>query len=188
VKRIFVVCLFFISISQFSFGQDGYLPLDDKKNAVYSDVGAMEQTKDRLFQNSQKWVVKSFGNYENAVDQEDRAGGKLVIKTYAPISSPSFEYLRFTMTITCSDNKYLASISELEGIAKTQSVTRLGQKQNDAILEKSIVVKTETNRKKKTIAENLLNEAKADNDNINQVMFSLLASLKQAMLLKGESE
>lgn len=188
MKRILVVFLFLISVSQFSFGQDGYLPLDAKKNAVYSDVGSMEQTKDGLFGNAQKWVVKSFGNYENAVDQEDRAGGKLVVKTYAPISSPSFEYLRFTMTITCSDNKYLASITELEGIAKTQTVTRLGQQQNDAILEKSMVVKTETNRKKKTIAENMLNEAKADNDRVNQVMFSLLASLKQTMLSKGEGE
>lgn len=188
MKRILVAFLFLISFSQLSFGQDGYLPLDDKKNAVYSDLGSMEQTKDGLFQNAQKWVVKSFGNYENAVDQEDRAAGKLVIKTYAPISSPSFEYLRFTMTVTCSDNKYLANITDLEGIAKTQTVTRLGQKQNDAILEKSIVVKTETNRKKKTVAENLLNEAKADNENINQVMFGLLTSLKQTMLSKGDGE
>lgn len=186
MKRIFVVFLFFISISRFSYGQDGFLPLDDKKNAVYSDVATLEQSQDALFQNAQQWVVQSFGNYENAVAREDRAGGKLVLNTYAPVSSPSFEYLRFTMTITCHNNKYFAVISELEGIAKSQTVTRLGQKQNEDISRKSVLVKTETNRKKRIIAENLLNESKADSENVNQVMFSLLASLKQSMLAKRE--
>lgn len=186
MKRIFVALLILISVSQSGFGQDEFLPLDDKKNAVYSDVGTLEQTQDDLFQNAQKWVAQSFGNYSNAVAQEDRAAGKLVVKTYARVSSPSFEYVRFTMTITCSDNKYLATINELEGIATSQTVTRLGQKQNEDILQKSVILKTETNKKKKTIAGNLLNEAKADNNHVNQVMFSLLASLKQTMLTKPE--
>lgn len=181
MKRIFVAFLFLLSVTNFSFGQEGVLPLDSKNNAVYSDVGSVQLTKDVLFQNAQKWVVKTFGNYENAVASEDRASGKLVLNTYAPISSAAYEYLRLTMTIVCQDNKYQVSVTDLEGIAKSQSITRLGKRQNDAIQEKSVLVKTESNRKKKAVEENELEEMKSDNNRVNDTVYGLLASLKQTI-------
>jgi len=187
VKRIFVAFLFLISVNHFSFGQEGILPLDSKSNAVYSDLGSVQLTKDILFQNAQKWVVKTFGNYENAVVTEDKASGKLVLNTYAPIQSAAYEYLRLTMTINCQDNKYQVSVTELEGIAKSQTITRLGKRQNDAIQEKSVLVKTESNRKKKTVAENELEEMKLDNDRVNDTVYGLLASLKQMMVSDAEN-
>jgi len=177
------LCLFFIHYS--GFGQDGNLPLDEQKNAVYSDVASLEQTKNVLFENAQKWVVKSFGNYENAVDSQDKASGKLVIKTYAPITSAAYEYLRFTMTIRCEENKYQVVVNDLEGIAKSQRITRLGKRQNDAILEKAVLVKTESSRRKKAVVENELEEMKADNERVSQTIYSLMASLKQIMIEKA---
>ncbi|WP_170982934.1 DUF4468 domain-containing protein [Dyadobacter frigoris] len=178
VQFLFVI-LFLVSFC--SFGQDGYLRLDNQKKIVYTDVATLEKSKDVLFQNAQKWVVKTFGNYENAVASENKQSGKLVLKSYTPLSSPSFEYLRYTMTVDCEDNKYRVTINEVEGISKSQSVTPLGKKQNDEILEKEILLKTESGRKKKSIAEESLNQAKTDNDQINQAMYSLLASLKLVM-------
>lgn len=186
MKKIpfFVVKLILVSFC--SFGQDGYLPLDNQKKIVYSDVATLEKSKNLLFQNAQKWVVKTFGNYENAVASENKQSGKLILKSYTPISSPSFEYLRYTMTVDCEDNKYHVTINELEGISKSQSVTALGKRQNDEILEKEILLKTESSRKKKSIAEETLNQAKTDNDQINQAMYSLLASLKLGMSVDAD--
>ena len=125
------------------------------------------------------------GIIENAVVSDDRQSGKLVLKTYTPVSSPSFEYLRYSMTINCEDNKYRVTINDVEGISKSQTVTALGKKQNDEVLEKEILLKTESGRKKKSVAEAALNQAKTDNDQINQAMYSLLASLKLVMTTDG---
>ena len=162
------------------------MPLDNQKKIFYTDVAALEKSKDVLYQNAQKWVVKTFGNYENAVASDNRQAGKLVIKSYTPISTPSFEYLRYTMTVDCEDSKYRVTINEVEGISKSQSVTPLGKRQNDEVLEKEILLKTESNRKKKALAEEALNQAKTDNDQINQAMFGLLASLKLVMTADGD--
>ena len=182
MKKFLVAFLFLSLLNHFSFGQEGNLPLDSNNDAAYSDVGSLKQTKDLLFQNAQKWVVKSFGNYENAVASEDRSGGKLILKTYAPINSAAYEYLRFTMTITCQDDKYQVIVNELEGIAKSKTITRLGKKQNDAITQKAVLIKTESNRKKRSQSENELAEMSSDNERVSDTVYSLLASLKQSML------
>lgn len=182
MKKFLVAFLFLSLLNHFSFGQEGNLPLDSKNEAAYSDVGSLNKSKDLLFQSAQKWVVKSFGNYENAVSGEDRPVGKLILKTYAPINSAAYEYLRFTMTINCQDGKYQATVSELEGIAKSQTITALGKRQNDAITQKAVLIKTESNRKKKSQAENELEEMKSDNERVNDTVYGLLASLKQSML------
>ena len=186
MRKIQLSFLLLILVNFCSFGQDGFLPLDNQKKIVYTDVATLEKSKDVLFQNAQKWVVKTFGNYENAVASEDRESGKLVLKSYSPISSPSFEYLRYTLTIDCQPNKYNVTINEVEGISKSQTVTPLGKKQNDEIQEKEILSKTESGKKKKFIAEEALNQAKVDNDQINQAMYSLLASLKLSMTSDGD--
>lgn len=170
-----------------SFGQEGILPLDSKNNAVYSDVGAVQHSRDVLFSNAQKWVVKTFGNYENAVVKEDRSNGKLVLNTYAPISSAAYEYLRLTISIDCQDNKYSVLMTDLEGIAKSQTIKRLGKRQNDEIQEKSVLVKTESNRKQKALAENELNEMRSDNNSVNDAVYGLMASLKQMMIAGSEN-
>jgi hypothetical protein len=181
VKKLRFCLLLLLCVPFKGFGQDGYLPLDNKRQIIYSDVATVGKSREVLFQDAQKWVVKTFGNYANAVSQEDKPSGKLVLNSYTPVSSPSFEYLRFVMTIDCHENKYLVTISNVEGISKSQTVTALGQKQNDEVLEKSILLKTEGNRKKKAIAEELLKQGQADNDQINQAMYNLLASLKVSM-------
>jgi hypothetical protein len=186
VKKLHFTFLLLVLIPFCSFGQDGFLPLDSNKKIIYSDVAAVEKSREALFQNAQKWVVKTFGNYENAVIQEDKQSGKLVLKSYSPVSTASFEYLRFTMTIDCQDNKYQVVINDVEGISKSQTVTALGTKQNDEVVEKSILLKTESNRKKKSATEELLNHTKTDNDQINNAMYSLLASLKLSMSAEGD--
>ena len=187
MKRNLVAFLFLISIHHVSFGQEGTLPLDSKNNASFSDLGSVKKPKDVLFQDAQKWVVKTFGNYENAVASANKEDGKLVLSTYAPVSSAAYEYLRMTMIIDCRDENYKVSVTDLEGIAKSQTITRLGKRQNDAIHEKAVLVKTESNRKKKTIAENELEEMKSDNDRVSETVYSLLASLKQMMVSDPEN-
>lgn len=186
MKKVHFLLLILSFVSFCCFGQDGYLPLDNQKKIVYTDVATLEKPKDVLFQNAQKWIVKTFGNYQNAVVSENKQAGKLVLNTYTPVSTPSFEYLRYTMTVDCEDNKYRVIINDLEGISKSQTVTSLGKKQNEEILEKEILLKTESGRKRKSIAEESLKQAKIDNDQINQAMYSLLASLKLTMSSDGD--
>jgi hypothetical protein len=181
VKKLHLTFFLFLFIQFCSFGQDGLLPLDSRKKIVYTDVATVEKSRDILFQNAQKWVVKTFGNYENAVAQEDKQSGKLVIKSYFPVSAAFYEYVRFTMTIDCQDRKYQVMIHDVEGISKSQTVTALGSKQNDEVLEKTILLKTETSHKKKSVAEKNLKQAMNDNDQINNAMYSLMASLKLSM-------
>ena len=181
MKKLHVTFFLSLLIHFCSFGQDGLLPLDSKKKIVYTDVATVEKSKDILFQNAQKWVVKTFGNYENAVAQEDKQSGKLVINSYFPVSASSFEYLRFIMNVDCQDGKYQVMIHDVEGISKSQTVTALGSKQNDEVLEKTILLKTETSHKKKAAAEKNLKETMTDNDQVNNAMYSLMASLKLSM-------
>ncbi|MCF0058637.1 DUF4468 domain-containing protein [Dyadobacter sp. CY356] len=186
MKKVQLLLLILSLVSFRSFGQDGYLPVDNQKKVVYTDVASLEKTKDVLYQNAQKWVVKTFGNYQNVVVSENKQSGKLVLNSYTPVSTPSFEYLRYTLIVDCEDNKYHVTINEVEGISKSQTVTSIGKKQNDEILEKEILLKTESGRKKKSIAEEALKQAKVDNDQINQAMYGLLASLKLAMSADGD--
>jgi hypothetical protein len=181
VKKLHLTFFLFLLIHFCSLGQDSLLPLDSKKKIAYNDVATVEKPREILFQNAQKWVVKTFGNYENAVAQEDKQSGKLVINSYYPVSAAAFEYVRFTMTVDCQDNKYQVMVHDVEGISKSQTVTALGPKQNDEVLEKTILLKTETNHKKKAVAENILKQTMADNDQINNAMYSLMASLKLSM-------
>ncbi|TDE17392.1 DUF4468 domain-containing protein [Dyadobacter psychrotolerans] len=169
--------LFFVSFN--CLGQDGLLPIDTRKQVYYSDLVNTDKTKDELYKIAQNWVTRKFGNYDIAVTFQDAAAGKLVINSYVPVKHSLYDHIRFDLTIICKDNNYQASIEKLDGIAQTRSPKRLGPSENDAIAEKSMAVKTETNRKKKQGSELLLQKQQADNDQVNAAMYKLLASLKE---------
>ncbi|GGB87512.1 DUF4468 domain-containing protein [Dyadobacter sediminis] len=163
------------------FGQDGLLPLDKDKNVYYADLGKADKSRATIYKNAQNWISATFGNYENAVKQDDPQSGKLAIISYVPVSGSSYEYVRFQLAIDCEDNRYQARIDRLDGISRLHSPERLGIKNNDVVTAKEQAVKTENNRKNRTEAEEALKTAKADNDAVNTAMFKLLASLKQAL-------
>ena len=175
------ILILLLLITQNCFSQDGLLPLDAKKQVIYTDSGQPEKSKSEIFKQAQEWISKTFGNYENAVTFEDPQVGKLVLTSYAPVSSTNYQYVRFDLTIECKDKQYQVLITQLDGISTIHSPERLGAKDNAEIMEKELAVKTEQNRKKRTEAETALKNAKADLDAINNAMFGLMSGLKVAL-------
>jgi hypothetical protein len=176
--KYFILLLFFYNTG---FCQDGYLPVDKQNNVVYTDMGKIEKTREQLYRNAQQWITDTFGNYKNAVVQEDASEGNLLVSSYVPIVNSLYDYAGFVMHIQCSDNSYRVTINKVDGISQIRTPVRFSRKENDAILTREMAVKSETNRKKRTEAERILQSAKADNDGINSAMYKLMASLKVAM-------
>jgi hypothetical protein len=174
--------LLILLVSNVVYGQTGILPLDELKQASYSDRVAPQKMQAAIYKDVQDWITDTFGSYENAVTKQDPESGSLVINTYTPVSTSLYDYIRFDLTIICRDNHYEARISNLDGTALHRTPIRLGIKENNLVAEKEMAVKTESNRKKRTEAELALERAKADNDNINNAMFKVLASLKEFLV------
>ncbi len=172
-------------IVQTGFCQDGFLPLNEQKQVYYSDVANPHKSKAEIYKSAQNWVTHTFGNYENAVTQEDPASGKLTINSYIPVVTSLYNYIRFDLVIDCKDNQYQARIDKLDGISPTRTPIRISSKENDSVLAKEVSIKTETNKKKRTESEQLLQIAKTDNDNINHAIYKLLAGLKE--FIKSEN-
>ena len=172
----------FIFISFGSIAQDGLLPTDGGRNVLYTDSGKSDKSKEQLYKTAQSWITQTFGNYENAVTFQDPQTGKLTISSYVPVLHSTFDHIRFNLTVVCHENSYKASINMLDGIAQIRSPKRIGQAENDMVMEKSMAVKTETNRRKKADAENALLKQQADNEQINTAMYKLLAGLKTFMI------
>lgn len=107
--------------------------------------------------------------------------GKLVINSYVPVIHSLYDHIRFDLTIDCNDNQYQAKISSLDGISQIRSPVRISSKENDLVLTKSMIMKSETNRKKRAEAEQEWKEAVANNEEVNNAMFRVLASLKESM-------
>ena len=168
------------------FGQDGLLPLDKDKNVFYTDQGKVDKPRAAIYKSTQNWISTTFGNYENAVKQDDPQSGKLVMSSYVPVSSSSYEYVRFNLAIDCEDNKYQVRIDKLDGVSRLHSPERLGVKNNDLVVSKEHALKTENNRKNRTEAEEAFKTAQMDNDAVNTAMFKLLASLKQSITAANE--
>jgi hypothetical protein len=168
------------------FGQDGLLPLDKDKNVFYTDMGKVDKSRDAIYKSAQNWISTTFGNYENAIKQDDPQSGKLAISSYVPVSSSVYEFVRFNLAIECQDNQYQVRIDKLDGISRTHSPERIGVKNNDLVASREQAIKTENNRKNRTEAEEALKTAKTDNDAVNTAMFKLLASLKQAITSANE--
>ena len=180
--RILVLFLF----CQPAFCQDGFLPVDDKKNVGYSDVGRLKNTKEEIYDKAQKWAAKTLGNYENLATPEDTKSGKLVINSYTPLSHSLYDYVRFNLTIECDSNRYQARIDQLDGTSAVRTPVRFSTKENDAVTEKAMILKTETNRKKRVEAERNLKNVRADNEGINNAVYRLLAGLKAYMTAESE--
>lgn len=168
-------------LANFAYSQQGLLPLDEQKQAAYSDKSSPQKAQAILYKTAQDWVTKTFGNYENAVTKQDPATGLLVINTYVPATTKLYDYIRFDLTITCAENHYEARITRLGGTAQHRSPARLGVNENNLVTEKEMSVKTETNRKKRAEAEENLENARTDNEIINAAMYKVLASLKEFM-------
>lgn len=172
--------LFLFSFNQL-LAQDGYLPLDQDKNIQYADSGQPKYSKDELYKKTQEWVGNTFGNYQNAVTFEDPKAGKLRITSYVPVIHAKYAYVRFDLTISTSDNKYEAQISNLDGVSPVHSPARITSKENENIAAQEVLIKTENSKKKRAELEDALKLLKADNDGINTAMYNLLGSLKQSL-------
>jgi len=184
LKYIIITLFAFLYIPAFS--QDGFLPVDDKKNVVYSDVGALTNTKEEIYDKAQRWAAMALGNYENLASPEDTKSGKLIMNSYIPLSHSLYDYLRFNVTIECDSNKYQVRVDQLDGTSAVRTPVRFGSKENDAVAEKAMILKTETNRKKRSEAEQNWKNAKADNEGINNAVYRLLAGLKEYMAAGNE--
>ncbi|MCE7066121.1 DUF4468 domain-containing protein [Dyadobacter sp. CY326] len=180
-----IILILFLFLGQKCFSQQGLLPLDAKQQVLYSDSGKPNKTKDEIFKEAQNWISKTFGNYQNAVTFEDPALGKLILTSYARAASITYDYVRFDMTIECKDQQYNVQINQVDGISTLHSPVRLGAKDNDAILEKQVAVKTEQNKKKRADAENALKNAQADIEGINNAMYKLMSDLKVQLTSSG---
>lgn len=179
LKYVFLFLLLILARAAFS--QEGYLPLDETKKVLYTDMGKVDKSKSELYKMAQAWVAGTFGNYENAISSEDANSGKLIITSYVPVITTLYEYVRFDLTIACTDGKYQARLENLDGVSAIRSPAKLGQPNNDAVAAKEMSVKTETSRKKRAEIEQELHGLRADQESINSAMYKLLASLKQAM-------
>lgn len=174
-------------ICQSAFCQDGLLPVNEQKNIYYSDLGNPKKNKAEIYKAAQDWVSQTFGNYQNAVKQQDPAAGKLLISSYLRVASSVYDYVGFDLTIECEDNHYRAYIEKLDGVSAQHSPVRLSNKDNEAISAKEVAIKKETSRKAKAEAEDALKTARADNEGINKAMYTLLAGLKQ-FVVDGKTE
>ncbi|WP_158547887.1 DUF4468 domain-containing protein [Dyadobacter luteus] len=166
-------------LSGVTYSQDGKLLLDANKKATYTDQASTQKSKDECFKIAQKWISDTFGNYENAVVKQDAATGLLVINTYTPVQTSLYDYVRFDLTLTLRDQGYQVKITNLDGTSQLRSPARLGINENNLVTEKEMLVKTETNKKKRSDVQQQLDQAKADNDHVNEAMFKVLASLKE---------
>ncbi|SDD84311.1 protein of unknown function [Dyadobacter soli] len=161
-----------------TFAQDGRLPLDSKNNISYTDSGQPKSGKAELHQKIRAWVDKKFGNAQNAITSDDTQAGIILITSYIPVIHSDYQYIRFDLGVQYKDNQYEARITTLDGVSALHSPVRLGAKENDNIVAKEQIIKTESNRKKRKDAELALQTAKADNDGINTTLYNLLADLK----------
>ena len=184
LKHLISLLLVFVSYRGFS--QDGNLPLDSHKQVYYSDRGKLEKSQEEIYKKAQKWVIKTFANYDQTAPGQGPETGKLVINSYVPVSHSIYDYIRFDLTIDCKDQAYESAIDKLDGTSAIRTPIRLSSKDNDAVLEKAVTLKTETNKKKKAEAEQILEAAKADNEAVNSAMYNLLASLKEFMINETE--
>ena len=141
--------LLLLLVCHSGFCQDGYLPLNEQKQVYYSDVATLHKSKDEIYQSAQKWVSNTFGNYENAVTSEEPQIGKLMINSYIPVITSLYDYIRFDLVFECKDNQYQVRIDKLDGISPVRSPVRISSKENDAVLAKEMVIKTEPIRKKR---------------------------------------
>ncbi|MGG7663574.1 DUF4468 domain-containing protein [Dyadobacter sp. BHUBP1] len=161
-----------------TFAQDGRLPLDSKNNISYTDSGLPQYSKAQLHQKIRDWVERRFGNAENAITSDDTQAGIILITSYIPVIHSDYQYIRFDLGVQYKDSQYDARITTLDGVSAEHSPVRLTAKENDNIIAKEQIVKTESNRKKRKEAETALQIAKADNDGINTSLYNLLADLK----------
>lgn len=167
-----------LSAATHTFAQDCRLPLDSKNNISYTDSGQPKFTSAELHQKLTAWVDKKFGNAQNAITSDDKQAGIILITSYIPVIHSDYQYIRFDLGVQYKDNQYEARITTLDGVSAEHSPVRLSAKENDNIIAKEQIIKTESNRKKRKEAELSLQMAKADNDGINTSLYNLLADLK----------
>jgi hypothetical protein len=176
--KYFIVSLL-LSISINAFCQNGWLPLNERNEVHYSDVGKFNKSKATLYRTTQTWISATFGNYDNAVAFQDSTSGKLIVNSYIPLNAHSlYQYVRFNLSIECNENGYKARIHELDGITPLHTASRISRKENLAVTVKELGLKTETNAKKRSAIARDVELAKADIESINVAMYHLLASLK----------
>lgn len=177
VLKHLLLCVL-LSAATHTFAQDGRLPLDSKNNISYTDSGQPKFTSAELHQKLTAWVDKKFGNAQNAITSDDKQAGIILITSYIPVIHSDYQYIRFDLGVQYKDNQYEARITTLDGVSAEHSPVRLSAKENDNIIAKEQIIKTESNRKKRKEAELSLQMAKADNDGINTSLYNLLADLK----------
>lgn len=124
MKKVIVYMFLFISIginAQIKF------PIDSITGKVaYTGVVSNSITKPNLFSNAKTWITKSFLDYKNVIQFEDKESGKLVLTGSSFITSYIDKYgardLNCTITIECKNSKYKYYISDIYMILADNSL------------------------------------------------------------------
>ncbi|WP_247235404.1 DUF4468 domain-containing protein [Telluribacter sp. SYSU D00476] len=101
--------------SYISYAQDAVLPTDSSTGEViYTEVVEVENSKETLFKNAQKWIAKSYGDYKSVIQLEDKDRGRLIFKGISDIDRGLFKHIRYVVTIDVKDNAYRCKIANIE--------------------------------------------------------------------------
>lgn len=181
MKRIlFLILAIWILPKNNSFGQEYLLPIDSTSGQVkYVRIAESLNNQLVLFKNAQKWVSKTFNNYKAVVHTENPDVGLLVLKTRYPIPKPDFlkytDYIFYTITIECKDQKFRITIDDFikKAALTSQEDTMDFPVDNDLVVEKP-----NSNQDKERLARyRAVNELL--NIEINETLNSLIEALKE---------
>ncbi len=132
MKKIVFLLFFIASISMNCKSQNFSLPIDSTGDVSYQEVVNSNLSKDQLYANAQEWIAKTFGDYKNVIQFEDKKNGKLILKgtsyvkhyvevNIAGMNISNSERIQFTLTIECRDNKYRYTLDNIFVIFSTSS-------------------------------------------------------------------
>ncbi len=131
-------------------------PKDDNGNTVFKEIVESKLKQKILFSNAKIWISKTFGNYNDVVQFEDDKDYKIILKGRSDIPISNIinfaliekDYLTYTITIECKENKYRYIIDDIF-IQHTKSVLDIDVKNPITTDEKLKNIE----EKKKTLIE-----------------------------------
>jgi hypothetical protein len=121
MKLKFIISLIIIANS--SHAQEILFPVTASGEIEFAEVVEVNNTKTKLFSNAKEWIAKTYGDYKVVVQFEDPVDGKIIIKgkSKVPLNvTSSTEYVYYTITIECRDNKYRYKIGDLSLLGTTE--------------------------------------------------------------------
>ena len=107
---------------------------------TYSVVRTDSLNNPQKFLNAKQWLARTFADYKKAVEFEDEASGKIVVKSMLPVSksmdddNTNITYeptLMFTLTIDVKPDKYRLKFDDMKVSVTRVERTPLGSKRSN---------------------------------------------------------